>query len=71
MVKELTVGGGYGTAAVMNAEGSLAAQKMAIYKGSDWERYKAAAKRLARIPGWEDHSLFKGVPDPRKPGYWE
>ena len=71
MVKELSVGGAYGTAMVMNAEGSLQAQKMAIYKGSDWSRFKAAAKRLARIPGWEDHPLLKGVPDPRKPGFWE
>lgn len=67
MAKELTIGGAYGPAAAINAEGSLEAQRMALYQGSDWPRYKAAAKRLARIPGWEEHPLFKNVPDPRTP----
>ena len=69
MVKELLIGGNYGPAAAINAEGSLMAQKMALYQGSDWARYKAAAKRLARIPGWEEHTLFKDVPDPREYSY--
>ena len=69
MVKELLIGGNYGPAAAINAEGSLMAQKMALYQGSDWGRYKAAAKRLARIPGWEEHTLFKDVPDPREYSY--
>jgi 4-hydroxybutyryl-CoA dehydratase/vinylacetyl-CoA-Delta-isomerase len=69
MVKELTIGGSLFPAGAINAEGSLAAQKMAIYQGSDWARYKAAAKRLAKIPGWEEHPLFEGVPDPRTATY--
>jgi len=47
----------------IHAEGSLAAQKMALYAGSDWNRYKAAAKRVAGIPGWEEHFIFKGLPE--------
>jgi 4-hydroxybutyryl-CoA dehydratase/vinylacetyl-CoA-Delta-isomerase len=65
MAKELTLSGSYGPAGPIHYEGSLAAQKMALYQGGDWERYKAAAKRLARIPGWEEHPVFKDVPDPR------
>jgi 4-hydroxybutyryl-CoA dehydratase/vinylacetyl-CoA-Delta-isomerase len=37
----------------IHAEGSLAAQKMMFYANADWNMYKAAAMRLANIPGWE------------------
>jgi 4-hydroxybutyryl-CoA dehydratase/vinylacetyl-CoA-Delta-isomerase len=47
----------------INAEGSLAAQRMALYTGGNWERYKAAAKRATGIPGWEKHPLFKDLPE--------
>ncbi len=47
----------------INAEGSLAAQRMALYTGGNWERYKAAAKRATGIPGWEKHPLFKNLPE--------
>jgi len=47
----------------IHAEGSLVAQKMALYAGGDWARYKAAAKRAAGIPGWEEHPLFKDLPE--------
>ena len=71
MVKELTVGGSYGPATAINAEGSLEAQRMALFQGSDWARFKAAAKRLARIPGWQEHPLFKGMLDPREKDYYK
>ena len=48
--------------AFIHTEGSLAAQKMAIYAAADWERYKAVAKRIARIPGWEEHPAMKELP---------
>ena len=47
----------------IQAEGSLAAQKMMFYAGADWDYYKAVAKRAAGIPGWETHPTFKGYKD--------
>jgi len=49
----------------IQAEGSLAAQKMMFYANGDWELYKAAAKREAGIPGWEEHPKFGAIPDYR------
>lgn len=40
----------------IHAEGSLAAQKMMFYANANWEMYKAAAMRVADIPGWEKES---------------
>ena len=37
----------------IQAEGSLAAQKMMFYQNADWNFYKAVAMRMAHIPGWE------------------
>jgi 4-hydroxybutyryl-CoA dehydratase / vinylacetyl-CoA-Delta-isomerase len=52
----------------IHGEGSLAAQKMALYAGADWERYKASAKRLLNIKGWEKSETFKDLPPwPPKP----
>ena len=48
--------------AFIHTEGSLAAQTMAMYAGSDWERYKALAKRVARIPGWKEHPALADLP---------
>jgi len=48
--------------AFIHTEGSLAAQTMAMYAGSDWERYKALAKRTARIPGWKEHPALADLP---------
>jgi 4-hydroxybutyryl-CoA dehydratase/vinylacetyl-CoA-Delta-isomerase len=49
--------------AFIHTEGSLAAQKMAIYAAADWDRYKAIAKRTAGIPGWKENSDLKELPD--------
>lgn len=49
-------------ALAIHAEGSLAAQKMAIYASADWERYKAIAKRVAKIPGWEKNPSCADLP---------
>ena len=51
---------GYGG---IHSEGSLMAQRMAMYSAGDWKRYKAAAKRVARIPGWDEHPTFKDLPE--------
>lgn len=60
MVKDLI---GHGRdAAIIHTEGSLATQKTAIYAAADWDKYKAIAKRIARIPGWEKHPALKDMP---------
>ncbi len=54
--------------AYIHTEGSLAAQKMALYAYADWEKYKAIAKRVVGIPGWEKHPFLKDLPP--HPGKW-
>jgi 4-hydroxybutyryl-CoA dehydratase/vinylacetyl-CoA-Delta-isomerase len=47
----------------IHAEGSLAAQKLSILSLADFERYKAAAKRAARIKDGTQHPIFSQLPD--------
>lgn len=47
----------------IHAEGSLAAQKLSILALADFERYKAAAKRAARIKDGTEHLIFSQLPD--------
>jgi 4-hydroxybutyryl-CoA dehydratase/vinylacetyl-CoA-Delta-isomerase len=47
----------------IHAEGSLAAQKLSIFGLADFERYKAAAKRAARIKDGTQHPIFSQLPD--------
>lgn len=47
----------------IHGEGSLAAQRMFVYAGAEWERYKAAAKKAAGIPGWEKDPTYGVLPD--------
>ncbi len=61
LVKDL-IGHGH-DGAFIHTEGSLAAQKMAMFAAADWEKYKATAKRIARIPGWKEHPALKELPD--------
>jgi len=49
--------------AFIHTEGSLAAQKMAMYAAADWDKWKAIAKRIAGIPGWNEHPSLKDLPD--------
>jgi 4-hydroxybutyryl-CoA dehydratase/vinylacetyl-CoA-Delta-isomerase len=46
----------------IHAEGSLAAQKLSIYTMADFDRYKAAAKRAARIKDGTEHPIFSQLP---------
>ncbi|MFH0914194.1 MAG: 4-hydroxyphenylacetate 3-hydroxylase N-terminal domain-containing protein [Chloroflexota bacterium] len=46
----------------IHAEGSLAAQKIALTGVGDWERYKALARRAARISDGSEHPLTKEFP---------
>jgi len=47
----------------IHAEGSLAAQKLSILALADFERYKAAAKRAARIKDGTEHPIFSQLPE--------
>ena len=44
-------------ATTIHAEGSLATQRMTMYRQADWERYKAIARRAARIDDGSKHPL--------------
>lgn len=46
----------------IHGEGSLATQRIFLYAGADWEKYKAAAKRAINIPGWEDEKIYGSLP---------
>jgi 4-hydroxybutyryl-CoA dehydratase/vinylacetyl-CoA-Delta-isomerase len=43
----------------IHGEGSLAAQKMALFFGADWDRYKASARRIVGIQGWDKNPALK------------
>jgi 4-hydroxybutyryl-CoA dehydratase/vinylacetyl-CoA-Delta-isomerase len=47
----------------IHAEGSLEAQKLSIYALADFDRYKAAAKRAARIQDGTKYSIYSQLPD--------
>lgn len=46
----------------LHAEGSLAAQRLAIHALADFGKYKAAAKRAARIKDGTEHPIFAQLP---------
>ena len=46
----------------VNGEGSLAAQQMFLYNSADWGKFKAAAKRMAHVDGWQDDPFYGPVP---------
>jgi len=47
----------------IHGEGSLATQRMSVLALADLKRYKAAARRVARIKGEESHPLYQDLPD--------
>ena len=47
----------------LHAEGSPAAQKLSIYALADFERYKSAAKRAARIHDGTQHPIYSQLPE--------
>jgi 4-hydroxybutyryl-CoA dehydratase/vinylacetyl-CoA-Delta-isomerase len=61
LIKELTTS--YEDVLTIHAEGSLAAQKLSIYVLADFERYKAAAKRAARIKDGTEHPIYSQLPE--------
>lgn len=61
LIRDLT--SSYEDVLTIHAEGSLAAQKLSIYSLADFERYKAAAKRAARIKDGTEHPIFSQLPE--------
>jgi 4-hydroxybutyryl-CoA dehydratase/vinylacetyl-CoA-Delta-isomerase len=61
LVRDLT--SSYEDVLTIHAEGSLAAQKLSVYILADFERYKAAAKRAARIKDGTKHPIFDQLPE--------
>jgi 4-hydroxybutyryl-CoA dehydratase/vinylacetyl-CoA-Delta-isomerase len=55
-------GSTFGGVLSIHAEGSLATQKMVLFQQTDWERFKAAAKRSMGIR--TDHPDFRDLPLP-------
>lgn len=60
LVRDLT--SSYEDVLTIHAEGSLEAQKMSILQLADFDRYKAAAKRAARVENKKGHPLFDDLP---------
>ncbi len=61
LAKDLT--SAWKTTATIHGEGSLATQRLSVYAQGDWARYKAAARRAARIDDGSEHPLFSHLPD--------
>jgi 4-hydroxybutyryl-CoA dehydratase/vinylacetyl-CoA-Delta-isomerase len=65
LVRDLT--SSYEDVLTIHAEGSLEAQKLSILQLADFDRYKAAALRAARIENTKGHPIFDGlIPFPPK-----
>jgi len=60
LVRDLT--SSYEDVLTIHAEGSLEAQKLSILALADFDRYKAAAKRAARVENKKGHPIFNGLP---------
>jgi 4-hydroxybutyryl-CoA dehydratase/vinylacetyl-CoA-Delta-isomerase len=63
-------GSSYEDVITLHAEGSLAAQKLSIHALADYDRYKAAVKRVARIDDGTKHPIYGDLPvyPPEIPG---
>ncbi len=61
LIRNLT--SSYEDVLTIHAEGSLEAQKLSIFVRADFERYKAAARRAARIGDEKVHAIFKELPE--------
>jgi 4-hydroxybutyryl-CoA dehydratase/vinylacetyl-CoA-Delta-isomerase len=61
LIRDLT--SSYEDVLTIHAEGSLEAQKLSIYVLADFDRYKAAARRAARIQDGTKDELFSQLPE--------
>ncbi len=61
LIKDMT--SSWHSVLTIHGEGSLATQKMSILALADLNRYKSAARRVARIKSEDDHPFYKDLPD--------
>jgi 4-hydroxybutyryl-CoA dehydratase/vinylacetyl-CoA-Delta-isomerase len=61
LIKDLT--SSWHSTLTIHGEGSLATQRMSILALADLERYKAAARRVARIKVENEHPLYRDLPE--------
>jgi len=61
LIRDLT--SSYEDVLTIHVESSLEAQKLSIYALGDFEKYKAAANRAARIKEGINHSIYSQSPD--------
>ena len=61
LIRDLT--SSYEDVLTIHAEGSLEAQKLSIYSLADFDRYKAAAKRAARIEDGTKDDIYSELPE--------
>lgn len=61
LIRDLT--SAYEDVLTLHAEGSMAAQELSIYAMADFETYKAAAKRAARILDGKRHPIYSLLPE--------
>jgi 4-hydroxybutyryl-CoA dehydratase/vinylacetyl-CoA-Delta-isomerase len=61
LIRDMT--SSYEDVLTVHGEGSLAMQKISIYALADFDRYKAAAKRAARIKDGTEHPIFSQLPE--------
>jgi 4-hydroxybutyryl-CoA dehydratase/vinylacetyl-CoA-Delta-isomerase len=61
LIRDLT--SSYEDVLTIHAEGSLEAQKLSIFALADFDRYKAAAKRAARIQDGTKDDIFSQLPE--------
>ncbi len=61
VIKDLT--SSWHSVLTIHGEGSLATQRMSVLALADLDRYKAAARRVARIKVEDEHPLYRDLPD--------
>lgn len=61
LIRDLT--SAYEDVLTIHGEGSFAAQRLSIFALADFERYKAAAKRAARIKDGTEHPIYSQLPE--------
>jgi 4-hydroxybutyryl-CoA dehydratase/vinylacetyl-CoA-Delta-isomerase len=61
LIRDLT--SAYEDVLTIHAEGSMAAQKLSIYELAEFQKYKAVAKRAARIKDGKDHPEYSLLPE--------
>ena len=60
LIKDIT--GNHYQIDTIHGEGSMAAQEMFLYTSANWKKLQSAAKRAARVDGWQDDAIYGKLP---------